>query len=251
MMKTMPWFALAATCLLLPSLHAADAPPYEDKFETATTDSGSATSTLTWKSRNAKPIFSIAPDEDGIKSGKALVAKSGMFYASFKDITLEKGTSLKLTFQFRFTKAPIDAGNTFRVGLFNDTNGNPEDGKSPGYWLMTNPGSVTSKGMIFFEQGIDGAMGGGTDCLLVGTFFPAFDAQATVHKLTLSVSMPDDGSNVEIKYKLDDETPVSMIDSESRVKTFNTLGINTITGADADCAFVIDNVTLSVDKSAK
>ena len=250
-MKTMPWFTVAAACLLLPLLHAADTPPYEDKFETATTDSGSATSTLLWKSRNAKPIFSIAPDEEGIKSGKALVAKPGMFSAGFKEVTLEKGTSLRLTFQFRFTKAPADAGNTFRVGFFNDTDGNPEDGKDPGYWLMTNPGSATSKGMIFFEQGIDGSMGGGTDCLLVGTLFPAIDVQTTVHKLTFSVSMPEDGSNVEIKYQLDEEPPISMIDAESRLTTFNTLGINTIAGADADCAFVIDNVTLSVDKTGK
>ncbi len=220
---------------------------YTDDFEKATVDGGTIKSILEWKNVVNSQVLSLEGDPEGLNTGKALKLSMGRIYTTFAPIELKENETLKLTFQFRYATQPKDSFSMFRIGLYHDEHGKPTDGLSKGYWIMTNPGSPQSQGLLISEQGTDGALGGGTDLVHLGKSIPSDDFQTKPHKITFSATRLAGDSGVEVSYQVDDDSVNSRVDNRPPfTTTFNNLGIN-ISDAEAGTFVLIDNVTLSVE----
>lgn len=201
-----------------------------------------------WTSRGDRPFLSVVKDDDGLKSGNALRMTKGLAYVTFPEVALEEGDSLELSFRYRFAEPPEETGFPLRVGIFKDEAGQPVSGNTPGYWFMSCPGVENGNAMLIFEEGTDGALGGGSDIPILPPMFHGPASGTVPNTLKMTITRADSGS-VDVTSQINDEPPNTRNDSTGNITQFNVFAISLATNGETD--FVLDDATLTVKRKAK
>ncbi|MEO7933395.1 MAG: hypothetical protein ABIT76_09585 [Chthoniobacterales bacterium] len=200
----------------------------------------------TWICRGSREGIAVTTDPSGLNHGKAMNIKNVLCYTDIPEAELQVGDSLHLTFRFRYRGTGQENAFPLRVGFVGNGSGQVMDGNSPGYWYLTNPNAAKGNAMIAFEEGTDGALGGGSDIAALGKVEEASHCGTQVSNFSMTVSRGPEGITIECKEG--DAESFSRVDAASKVTLFNILAISVI-GSEGD--FVVDDIDLTLKKADK